>query len=121
MNINLNELAKSAGIYPMEPGDVIKSPRGEPMHRQPRLILEGHEAFVFHLRGNAIGVIVIQPGRVELKYFDHEGIIHTEQMGADAPSACMDRAIRRMCELIGKFLGERHPLAEAASANKLPA
>lgn len=115
------EIASAAGVYPMQPGDVLNSPRGEPMHRQPTLLLPGHEAFVFTLKGSAIGVIILRPSGSELRYFDHEGIVHTEQMGVNSPADCMDRGIRRMCELIGKFLGERHPLAEVASANKLPA
>ncbi len=103
----------------MEPGDVLNSPRGEPVYRQPKLVVPGHEAFIFTLKGRAIGVIVFSPQGSDLRYFDREGIIHTEQMGVDGADAVMERAIQRMCELISKFLGERHPLAEAASANRM--
>lgn len=111
----------NAHLHWLSPGDVINSPRGEPMHEEPRVVLPGWQAVAFLLKGAPVGVLVIRPGNVELRYCDREGIIHREPVKGLDFDDIMEKGIARMVYLIGQFLGERHPLAAMPSANAVAA
>ncbi len=110
-----------ANLYRCEPGDVINSPKGEPMYTEPKIEVPGWEAHAFILRGAPVGVLVLRPGDNQLRYCDREGIVHREPVHAVTHEALMMAGIKRMAELIGTFLGERHPLADQPSANAIVA
>jgi len=109
-------LGLRANLHQCQPGDVINSPKGEPMYAEPKIHVAGWEAHAFLLKGAPVGVLVLRPGQNELRYCDREGIVHREPVHGGTYEALMMAGIKRMAELIATFLGERHPLADMPSA-----
>jgi len=107
-------------VYLAQPGDVFNSPQGEPMHVEPRIVLPGWQAAAFLLNGGPVGVLVIRPWGSELRYYDDAGVVHKEPVIRADVETTMRIATNRICALIRHFLGERHPLADRPTANKVP-
>lgn len=116
-----DQIASSGSLMVLQPGDVIRTPRGEELHREPTLVIPGPKNAAFMLGGSPVGVIVFRYGEVRLRYCDREGIIHEERIGGHDVDALMFAGMQRMAIVIREFLGERHPLADMASANKAAA
>lgn len=115
------KIAKRVAVRPLKLNDRIMTPRGETLYHR-RLELPGMPAFVFLDSGRAMGVTVIKPGSVsELRYCDREGRIHVDTFSAATVEHGLKQAMESMAKVAAQMLGERHPLAEAASANRRPA
>ena len=121
----MNASAKAppgGGIRKCQPGDKFTTPRGQIMYEEPRVALPGCEAWGLFLKGHSIGVLIVRQGNCTLRYCDPAGIVHSEDMpDMMSPEEQAIAAMHRMARLAKQFLGERHPLAEAASANARPA
>lgn len=114
--------ARNASVYACQPGDRIVGPTGQEMYREPLIVAWGWRAVALMWKGSPIGVVVFRPGEpTSLRYCDHEGRVHEERIEPSGEEAEMKFAMLRMAEIVKHFLGERHPLAEAASANAVPA
>lgn len=115
------KLAARFGVTEMHHGDRVVSPRGEEIYKQP-LIMPGQQSFAFTLDGSPVGVVIVRRGDGGfLRYCDREGRVHQEQIMADTTDQTMAMAVNRMAVVVGAMMGERHPLAEATSANRTPA
>lgn len=110
-----------ASLRVLQPGDVIRSPLGEVLHREPSIEIAGPKNAAFMLGGAPVGVVEFRYGGCRLRYCDREGRIHEETIDGLDVDALMVAAMQRMAILIREFLGERHPLAEQMSANKAAA
>ena len=110
-----------AGLRRCDPGDQIVSPLGEVLYIEPRFLVPDTAAYAYTLSGRTIGVLVLRRGDLStLIYCDSEGRKHEEKIMADTFEQHMEMGANRMSVLIGSFLGERHPLADRAVANKRP-
>jgi hypothetical protein len=102
----------------LQPGDRIVSPRGEEMYAEPRFIVPGQAAWAFVLNGRAVGVLVLRTGAAaKLRCCDGEGRVHDETLMAPSEDVAIGMAVQRMALVTAHFLGERHPLTRAATAN----
>lgn len=115
------QLARNFGVTKLGSKDRVVSPRGEEMFRAP-LIIIGQDAFAFTYKGAAVGVLILSSGENGiLRYCDREGRVHEEHLMGDTNDQKMHMAMNRMSKAVAAFVGERHPLAQATSANRLPA
>lgn len=97
------------------------SPLGEVLYVEPRFLIPDAAAYAYTLSGRPVGVLVLRKGESStLIYCDGEGRKHEEKIMADTFEQHMEMGASRMSVLIGSFLGERHPLADRAVANKRP-
>lgn len=115
-------LARRFSMMALEPGDVIKGPAGHELYRHPRIVGWGQEAIGFMFDGAPVGVVIYRADSSgELRYCDREGRPHSEDIERGTFDQIRLAAMVRMGDLIKTFLGERHPLAERVSANRVPA
>lgn len=109
-------------VMAMQPGDIINGPTGTEVYRHPRLVGWGQDAIAYMFDGWAIGVLIIRADSSgEIRYCDREGRPHVEDIERGHPRQLMTAGMVRMAEVVKAFLGEHHPLADAASANTVPA
>lgn len=113
-------VARRIAVRDMRLGDRITTPRGEVLYAHA-IEIPNQPVFVFLMDGRAIGVALMRSGARELRYCDPDGVIRKEPLGGHSVQEAMPIAINRMSALIRKFLGERHPLADAISANGMTA
>ncbi len=116
-------LKVNANIIDLRPGDKVMSPRGEVMHEVSKIVLPGSrlKSFGFALHGTVIAVLVHAPGTNTLIYCDREGRKHEEPIPGWGIDQVMHNAVQRVSKLVAVFLGQRHPLADAPSANEAAA
>lgn len=114
-------IATTGSLMVLQPGDVVNTPRGEELHREPTLVIPGPRNAAFMLGGAPVGVIVFRYGEARIRYCDREGVIHEETIAGHDVDALMFAGMQRMAIVIREFLGERHPLADRASANRVAA
>lgn len=114
-------IARSASLRPLAPGDVVTTPRGAEMHREPSFVIPGPRNAAFMLNGAPVGVVAFLYGGCRLRYCDREGRMHEERIDGHNVDDLMHAAMQRMAILTREFLGERHPLADRASANTVAA
>lgn len=114
--------ARNASIYLCQPGDRLVAPTGQEMYREPRIVAWGGKAIALMWKGAPVGVVIFRIGEpTALRYCDNEGRVHEERIEPCGEDAEMRFAMLRMSEIIKHFVGERHPLAHATSANAIPA
>lgn len=117
----LDRIVASARLVELHAGDRVLSPRGEVMHHEPRILAPGRKNIAVVVDGRPLGVMLFRYDGLRLLYCDREGRVHGEDVAGTDVHALMYAGMQRMAVVIREFLGERHPLANMASANKAAA
>lgn len=101
-------------MTPTEPGQKFAGPTGNVFYEEPKVIIPGTGAFVMRVQGRPVAVVYHRMGlRVTLRYCDPQGNVINEEMAGDSFKFQMKAAVERMCKVILKYMGERHPAAQA--------
>lgn len=108
------ELNLNVEMIPVAPGQKFTGPRGNVFYEEPKIVMPNSGAFTMRVQGKPVAVVFHRMGlRVTLRYCDPQGNVIDEQMPGDSFDFQMKAAIARMCKVILRHMGERHPAAKA--------
>lgn len=117
----IDRVVSSARLVELRAGDRVLSPRGEVMHYESSIVVPGRKNIAVVVGGRPLGVLMFRYDGLRVLYCDREGRVHHEDIQGTDVHALMYAGMQRMAVVIREFLGDRHPLADMASANKAAA